>query len=171
MLTSSAGRMAYPHHPANPQPSGSLKRFSQRFLLIVQPTDLITCMSFKFFIELIEGYPVPFALNYSFGNILSLMSSCFLCGPRKQFKNLFDERRKHTSITYLSCLAATLVVVFLPIQWTLQLFILICLLITQCLASFWYSLSYVPYGRRTVKRFVYRYLGLNESQPLEGQVG
>eukprot|EP00526_Cylindrotheca_closterium_P029586 CAMPEP_0113640802 /NCGR_PEP_ID=MMETSP0017_2-20120614/21416_1 /TAXON_ID=2856 /ORGANISM="Cylindrotheca closterium" /LENGTH=188 /DNA_ID=CAMNT_0000552105 /DNA_START=54 /DNA_END=617 /DNA_ORIENTATION=+ /assembly_acc=CAM_ASM_000147 len=115
---------------------------------------LITFMSFKFFIELIEGYPVPFALNYSFGNIMSLMSSCFLCGPRKQFKNLFDDTRRQTSIVYLSCLGATLVVVFLPIQWVLQLFILICLLITQCLSSFWYSLSYIPYGRRTVARVV-----------------
>jgi hypothetical protein len=39
---------------------------------------LITFMSFKFFVELIEGYPVPFALNYSFGNILSLTSSWFV---------------------------------------------------------------------------------------------
>mmetsp|Transcript_26519 Transcript_26519/g.64627 ORF Transcript_26519/g.64627 Transcript_26519/m.64627 type:complete len:205 (+) Transcript_26519:168-782(+) len=129
---------------------------------------LITFMSFKFFIELIEGYPVPFALNYSFGNIMSLMSSCFLCGPRKQFKNLFDDTRRQTSIVYLSCLGATLVVVFLPIQWVLQLFILICLLITQCLSSFWYSLSYIPYGRRTVARVVKRTLGLNESEPIEG---
>ena len=139
-------------------------------LLLFHSTDLITFMSFKFFIELIEGYPVPFALNYSFGNILSLMSSCFLCGPRKQFKNLFDEKRRQTSIIYLSCLGSTLVVVFLPLNWVLQLILLLCLLITQCLSSFWYSLSYIPYGRRTVTRVIKRTLGLNDSEPIEGIV-
>lgn len=138
--------------------------------LLLLSIDLITFMSFKFFVELVEGYPVPFALNYSFGNILSLMSSCFLCGPRKQFKNLFDEKRRQTSILYLSCLASTLVVVFLPLQWALQLFILVALLLTQCLSSLWYSLSYIPYGRRTVSRMVKRTLGLNDSEPIEGQV-
>jgi hypothetical protein len=127
-------------------------------------------MSFKFFVQLIEGYPVPFALNYSFGNILSLASSCFLCGPRRQFKNLFDERRRQTSIIYLSCLGSTLLVVFLPIQWQIQLFILIALLVTQCASSLWYSLSYVPYGRKTMMRFIKRTLGLNDSQPIEGIV-
>lgn len=133
-------------------------------------SDLITFMSFKFFIRLIEGNAVPFALNYTFGNILALGSSWFLCGPKRQFKIMFDEKRKLTAVTYLSCLVGTLVVVFIPLQWALRLAILIGLLVTQCLSSFWYSLSYVPYGRRTVIRFLKRYLGMNDSQPVEGNV-
>jgi hypothetical protein len=124
--------------------------------------DLITFMSFKFFIELIEGTPVPFALNYSFGNVLALCSSMFLCGPKRQFRNMMDEKRRVTSITYLSCLGGTLVVVFLPLPWAPKLFTLICLVITQCGASLWYSLSYIPYGRRTVLNVIKRTFGLNE---------
>ena len=123
---------------------------------------LITFMSFKFFVELIEGYPVPFALNYSFGNLLALFSSWFLCGPKRQFRNMMDEKRRLTSTTYLGCLAATLIIVFIPLPWAPKLAILVVLIITQCCASFWYSLSYVPYGRRTVLNVIKRTLGLNE---------
>ena len=131
---------------------------------------LITFMSFKFFVELVEGFPVPFALNYSFGNILSLASSWFLCGPRKQMKSMLDDRRRITSITYLSCLVCTLLVVFIPIKSGIKLFVLLLLLLTQFAASFWYSLSYVPYGRKTVLKVLKRAVGLNDSQPVEGIV-
>lgn len=134
-------------------------------------TDLITFMSFKFFIQLIEGHPVPFAVNYTAGNVLALAASWFLCGPRRQFRNMFDDNRKLTSIVYLSCLVATLVVVFIPLPWAVRLFTLLALLITQCGASFWYSLSYVPYGRRTVTRMLKRALGLDDSSPSEGWAG
>mmetsp|Transcript_39260 Transcript_39260/g.94926 ORF Transcript_39260/g.94926 Transcript_39260/m.94926 type:complete len:272 (+) Transcript_39260:197-1012(+) len=131
---------------------------------------LITFMSFKFFIELIEGYPVPFAVNYTVGNILALGASWFLCGPRRQFRNMFDQNRKFTSIVYLSCLGGTLAVVFVPLPWAIRLFTLILLLATQFCASFWYSLSYVPYGRRTVTRMLKRAVGMNDSSPSEGWV-
>ena len=127
-------------------------------------------MSFKFFVELVEGYPIPFALNYSFGNVLSLASSWFLCGPKAQFKNMMDDRRRLTSITYLSCLATTLAVVFIPIKSSIKLCILLILLLTQFAASFWYSLSYVPYGRKTVLKILKRTFGLNDSSPVEGIV-
>ena len=117
-----------------------------------------------------EGYPVPFAMNYTFGNILALGASCFLCGPKRQFKRMMDEKRRLTSTLYLSCLVGTLVVVFLPLPWGLKLAILILLLLTQCGASFWYSLSYIPFGRRTVLNIIKRTLGLHE-QPTEGIVG
>jgi hypothetical protein len=48
--------------------------------------DLIAFMSFRFFIKLVEGHPIPFALNYSMGHILQLAASTFLCGPKRQFK-------------------------------------------------------------------------------------
>lgn len=47
---------------------------------------LIAFFSFRFFIELVEGRPLPFALNYTFGHILQLCASTFLCGPKRQFK-------------------------------------------------------------------------------------
>ena len=82
---------------------------------------------------------------------------------------MFDEKRSLTATTYLSCLGGTLVVVFIPMIWGVKLALLVSLIITQCASSFWYSLSYVPYGRSTALRMIKRYLGLNE-QPLEGNV-
>jgi len=132
---------------------------------------LITFMSFKFFVQLIEGYPVPFALNYSVGNLMAMSASGFLCGPKRQFKNMFDSKRRTVSIVYLSCLCSTLVIVFIPLPWAIKLTILLTLLITQCCANIWYSLSYIPYGRKTALNFIKRYLGLNNSSSGEGFMG
>ncbi len=133
--------------------------------------DLITFMSFKFFVKLIEGNPVPFAVNYTVGNTLALSSSAFLCGPKRQFKNMFDERRKLVSTVYLSCLFSTLVVVFIPLPWALKLSTLIALLITQCGANIWYSLSYVPYGRKTALKLIKKFVGMDDTNSGQGFMG
>jgi hypothetical protein len=163
---------------------------------------LIAFFSFRFFIKLIEGNPLPFAFNYSFGHISQLLASTFLCGPKRQFRyvnachagmspllpgglpilyatvqyfstlitftfivyrSMFDEKRRITSIVYLSCLGSTLVIVFLPLPSSLKLITLLLLTVTQFSASVWYTMSYVPYGRRTLLRFFKYRLGLEES--------
>ena len=133
------------------------------FITAPQIIDLITFMSFKFFVQLIEGNPVPFAVNYTVGNTLALSASGFLCGPKRQMKNMFDDRRKMVSTVYLSCLAATLLVVFIPLPWALKLATLVGLLLTQCGANIWYSLSYIPYGRKTALKIIKKFLGLNNN--------
>ena len=75
----------------------------------------MTFMSFRLFIKLVEGNPAPFVFLYTSGNIMSLMSSVFLSGPKRQFKSMFDEKRRVTSITYLVTLACSIVVCFVPI--------------------------------------------------------
>ena len=80
--------------------------FQQRligFAVCFSIGHMIAVFSFRFFIRLVEGHPVPFALNYTFGHILQLLASTFLCGPKRQFKSMFDDKRRTTSITYLSC--------------------------------------------------------------------
>ena len=64
---------------------------------------LMTFCSFRFFLHMVAGHPIPFALNYTAGHILQLLASTFLCGPQRQFKNMFDDKRRITSIVYLSC--------------------------------------------------------------------
>jgi hypothetical protein len=83
-------------------------------------------------------------------------------------RNMFDATRRLTSITYLSCLAGTLLVVFLPLPHkvrSLKLPLLLLIMLVQFAASVWYTLSYIPYGRRTVTRCVKRQLGLPEPAP------
>jgi len=124
---------------------------------------LIQFLSFTFFIELIEGDPVPFVVLYTFGNILSLGSSMFLAGPKKQMKNMFDEKRRFTSITYLSSLLLTLVVAFVKFDDTARLLLLLVLVVVQFCASTWYMLSYIPFGRKTATNFAKSTLGMGSS--------
>eukprot|EP00816_Leptocylindrus_hargravesii_P007464 CAMPEP_0196809688 /NCGR_PEP_ID=MMETSP1362-20130617/9592_1 /TAXON_ID=163516 /ORGANISM="Leptocylindrus danicus, Strain CCMP1856" /LENGTH=179 /DNA_ID=CAMNT_0042184447 /DNA_START=68 /DNA_END=607 /DNA_ORIENTATION=- len=112
---------------------------------------LISFCSFTFFVDLLEGDPLPFVYIYTLGNILALSSSMFLVGPKRQFKNMFDSTRRWTSIIYLSCLFLTLVICFIPnMDEIVRLLILVLLLFIQFFASLWYSLSYIPYARKTV---------------------
>lgn len=139
--------------------------FQQRlvgFAVCLSVAYMITFMSFKFFIKLIEGSPVPFVLNYTVGNILALLASMFLCGPRRQFKYMMDEKRKTTAIVYVSCLLLTIIVVFLPIEQVIKLTLLLLFIFIQICAQVWYTLSYIPLGRRTAKKAFRNIFGLDE---------
>lgn len=76
---------------------------------------------------------------------------------------MFDDKRRQTSIVYLSCLGSTILVIFLPLPGPIKLIVLLMLMMTQFCASVWYSLSYIPYGRRTASRCLKRQLGLEEA--------
>mmetsp|Transcript_29638 Transcript_29638/g.60519 ORF Transcript_29638/g.60519 Transcript_29638/m.60519 type:complete len:187 (+) Transcript_29638:33-593(+) len=122
---------------------------------------LITFMSFSLFVDLIEGRPVSFVFVYTLGHLLSLGSSTFLVGPKRQFKNMFDKTRKWTTVVYLITMFITIVVCFVPLESSAKLSILIILLATQFFCSLWYSLSYIPFARRTAKNFLRGAVGLN----------
>jgi len=123
---------------------------------------LMTFMSFRLFIKLVEGNPAPFVFLYTSGNILSLMSSVFLSGPQRQFKNMFDEKRKLTSIVYLSTLCTSITVCFIPIPTGPKIGLLVILLLVQMCASLWYTLSYIPYGRASAKRMLRSIVAMDE---------
>ncbi|XP_061847589.1 vesicle transport protein SFT2A isoform X2 [Colius striatus] len=75
-----------------------------------------------------------FAVFYTLGNIAALASTCFLMGPVKQLKAMFEPKR----------LIATIVML-----WNKKgLAVLFCIL--QSLAMTWYSLSYIPFARDAV---------------------
>ena len=115
---------------------------------------LMTFASFRLFIKLVEGNPAPFVFLYTSGNIMSLLSSMFLSGPKRQFKSMFDEKRRATSITYLVSLGTSIIVCFIPIPTGPKIGLLVLLLLVQMMASLWYTLSYIPYGRATAKKMI-----------------
>lgn len=78
-------------------------------------------------------------------------------------RNMFDQKRRETSIVYLSCLVATLLVVFLPLPSLIKLLLLLILMLVQFCASCWYTLSYIPFGRRAALRILRNALGLEEA--------
>ncbi|KAG0294538.1 hypothetical protein BGZ98_001725 [Dissophora globulifera] len=101
-------------------------------------------------LALTTGLLALFAVLFSIGNILSLLSTTFLIGPGKQLRTMFAPVRMVASIVFLGLLVTTLVVAF-----TIQSSILCLILcIVQFLALFWYSASYIPYGRTAIKKVV-----------------
>ncbi|KAK5796940.1 Got1/Sft2-like family-domain-containing protein [Linnemannia elongata] len=91
-----------------------------------------------------------FAVFFTLGNIISLLSTTFLIGPGKQIKTMFAPVRIVASIVFLAMIVATLIVAF-TIKSTL-LCLILCII--QFLALFWYSASYIPYGRAAIKKVV-----------------
>lgn len=56
-----------------------------------------------------------------------------------------------------------MVVIFVPMPALLKLILLLLLTVTQFCASLWYTLSYIPYGRKTALRMIKNALGIDES--------
>lgn len=84
---------------------------------------------------------------------------------------MFDDKRYLTSVTYLSCLGSTLVIIFIPMPSLLKFLLILLLTMAQFCASTWYSLSYIPYGRRTALRVLKRTLSIEERDYAGIQVG
>ncbi|KAF9955898.1 hypothetical protein BGZ72_003280 [Mortierella alpina] len=108
---------------------------------------LITILST---LSIATGQLALFAVFFTLGNVISLMSTTFLIGPTKQIKTMFAPVRMVASIVFLAMIAATLVVAF-ALESSL-LCIIFCII--QSLALFWYSASYIPYGRAAIKKVV-----------------
>ena len=118
----------------------------------------MTFLSFRLFIKLVLGNPAPFVFLYTSGNILSLLSSIFLSGPSRQLRYMFDDKRYGTTITYLIALSVSIVVCFIPMKTGLKIGCLVVLLLIQMCANIWYTLSYIPYGRATVRRMIVSFM-------------
>jgi len=89
-----------------------------------------------------------FAIAYSGGNILCLLSTCFLCGPRAQFEKMFHRSRILSTFLIFIFLIFTLVAALIFKSNALAL----CCVFGQSLALTWYSLSYIPIVRDACKK-------------------
>ncbi|KAM6280867.1 vesicle transport protein SFT2A [Porphyrio hochstetteri] len=87
-----------------------------------------------------------FALFYTLGNISALASTCFLMGPLKQLKAMFEPKRLIATLLMLLFLVLTLCAVF----WWKKTGLAVLFCILQFLAMTWYSLSYIPFARDAV---------------------
>ncbi|XP_044735553.1 vesicle transport protein SFT2B [Chrysoperla carnea] len=103
--------------------------------------------SFALFLQ--RGLPT-FAIFYTLGNIVSMLSTCFLMGPFNQVKRMFAPTRAIATIIVIIAFAMTLFsAIVLGKAGLALLFIII-----QFLAMTWYSLSYIPYARDAVKKTI-----------------
>lgn len=107
------------------------------------------CSGGSFF--LLVKNPAMFTLFFTIGNICSLLSSFFLVGPKKQWKNMMKATRLAISVILLALIVGTLIVGF-ALQDTKWNWLKILLCACQFAAMLWYNLSYVPFGRTIVKK-------------------
>ncbi len=105
--------------------------------------------------SLLLGNPVPFAVKFALGNLLSVGASTFVVGPSRQLRSMFAPERRAASAAYLSLLAATL---FCALQLQSHLFTA-CALVLQLMAMAWYILSYIPFGQSSLRWCIRRCLG------------
>ena len=95
-----------------------------------------------------------FAIVYTIGNILSLLSSFFLFGPCKQLKYMFKKTRIIATILVLFFMIFTLIfslVIYDKNKGGHKIVIWI-LIICQYCATFWYIISYIPFARTIFKK-------------------
>ncbi|CAH1800158.1 unnamed protein product [Owenia fusiformis] len=89
-----------------------------------------------------------FAILYTIGNVVGLCSTCFLMGPLKQIKKMFQETRLIATILVFVMMALTLCA---ALWWHIPILaIIFCIL--QFLALTWYAISYIPFARDAVKK-------------------
>ncbi|CAG9773739.1 unnamed protein product [Ceutorhynchus assimilis] len=91
-----------------------------------------------------------FAVFYTLGNIISLLSTCFLMGPWNQVQKMFHSTRAIATCLVIGSLVMTLLSALLWQKAGLALLFIII----QSLSMTWYSLSYIPYARDAVKKTV-----------------
>uniref|UniRef100_A0A5S6R1S5 Vesicle transport protein n=1 Tax=Trichuris muris TaxID=70415 RepID=A0A5S6R1S5_TRIMR len=89
-----------------------------------------------------------FSVLFSFGSIMSISSTCFLMGPIKQLKKMADPNRWISSLIVVVMIVMTL---FAAFYWKKGALCLLCVML-QYIAMTWYSLSYIPYARSTVRK-------------------
>merc|ERR1711988_554135 len=111
---------------------------------------LISLGSFFRFSRLLAGHPTAFALCFSLGCFLSLMSTMFLTGPFKQIKNMAKPKRAIASIIYVLSIAATITLCCVDDFRARKLCILLAL-IMEFFAMVWYVFTYIPFGQRMLK--------------------
>lgn len=99
-----------------------------------------------------------FGLFYTLGNLIALVgyapltSTTFLAGVTSQCKTMTKDTRLPATLFYFSAMALTLFAAFgLNDNEKLQRLLILTGVIVQFCAYFWYSLTFIPFGRRMFK--------------------
>lgn len=85
-----------------------------------------------------------FVILYVLGNVIVLCGTGFLLGPRKQCTKMWDPTRRIATAVYLTLLILVLALAIAKVNIWIVLF---TLLVEIC-AAFWYSISFIPFGRK-----------------------
>ena len=91
---------------------------------------------------------VAYAILYSIGQIISISGSCFLSTPAGHLKDMMKKHRIIPSSIYILSIILTIVIaVATQIPGLVLLFLVI-----QIFAYYWYTISFIPFGQKIVKK-------------------
>ncbi|XP_059656242.1 uncharacterized protein LOC132303138 isoform X2 [Cornus florida] len=108
----------------------------------------VTGLSCTFLSILVFFNPIKFGITFTFGNLLSLGSTAFLIGPKRQVTMMLDPVRIYATAMYL---ASLIVALFCALYVHNKLLTLLAILL-EFGALIWYSLSYIPFARSMVSK-------------------
>ncbi|CAL0333201.1 unnamed protein product [Lupinus luteus] len=94
--------------------------------------------------------PIKFAITFTLGNLLSLGSTAFLIGPKKQVTMMLDPVRIYATAIYI---ASMIVALFCALYIHNKLLTLLAIIL-EFGALVWYSLSYIPFARSMVSKIM-----------------
>jgi hypothetical protein len=97
-------------------------------------------------------HPLLSRTNHQYYGVLFLrVRSCFLATPITQAKDMFKKTRWILTLLYLASIAGTLVMAFMLPDNLKGLVIL--MLVIQIICYYLYTFSYIPFGRKILKKF------------------
>ncbi|GLT48979.1 hypothetical protein SLA2020_225660 [Shorea laevis] len=94
--------------------------------------------------------PIKFGITFTLGNLLSLGSTAFLIGPKRQFTMMLDPVRIYATSIYIASMIIALFCAFYVHNKLLTLLAIIL----EFGALIWYSLSYIPFARSLVSKIM-----------------
>lgn len=124
--------------------------FSSCICVLFEHDDLfLSCLFFFSFIRFVVVIVVVIV------NTTALCATGFLLGPQKQCVKMWQPTRRWSTSLYL----IMIIVVFVVAIMRQNVFLVLFLLLVEIVIGCWYSLSYVPFGRKIVCSF-FRALGI-----------
>ncbi|KAH9713016.1 Vesicle transport protein [Citrus sinensis] len=94
--------------------------------------------------------PIKFGITFTFGNLLSLGSTAFLIGPKRQVTMMLDPARIYATAIYL----ASMIIALFSALYVHNKLLTLLALILEFGALIWYSLSYIPFARSMVSKIM-----------------
>ncbi|PSR88069.1 Vesicle transport protein like [Actinidia chinensis var. chinensis] len=92
--------------------------------------------------------PIKFGITFTFGNLLSLGSTAFLIGPKRQVTMMLDPVRIYATAIFI---ASMIIALFCALYVHNKLLTLLAIIL-EFGALIWYSLSYIPFARSMVSK-------------------
>lgn len=101
------------------------------------------------FVFILSGFNVTtYALIFAFCQVLNIAASCFLSTPKGHLKAMKKKHRIIPSVVYITMIILTVVI---AVATNVKALVLLCVIILT-IAYYWYTISFIPYGNKILKK-------------------